>query len=282
MGSIVWLASYPRSGNTWTRNFLHNLVSILRGEPEAEQDINAMQKLTTWDVYPFWWKGILEKPLEEASNAEVAALRPRVHARIAGEATGIVFVKTHNALVASHGVPAINMKVTSGAIYIVRNPLDVAISNAHHFALSLDEAIERLNRPGLEVHNHKDGAFEVYGAWRENVLSWTRRPHRTIYVMRYEDMLARPEETFGRLAYHLTLLPTAAQLEQAIERSAFERLKRQEAEKDFAERPKRAREFFREGRAEQWREILSEAQVRAVVAPNREQMARFGYLPEGF
>ncbi len=281
MGSIVWLASYPRSGNTWTRSFLHALLSVLRGE-ESTPDINAMHQLTTWDVYPHWWKERLAVPLGEATQAQVAAARPRVQAEIASKADGVVFVKTHNALVRNHGQPTINMAVTSGAIYIVRNPLDAVISNAHHFDLELDEAIERLNRPGLEMKNHEDGAYEVYGAWRENVLSWTRRPHRTIYVMRYEDMLAKPEATFGALAAHLTLQPNAAQLAAAIARSSFERLKRQEAEKGFKERPKRAREFFREGRAEQWRERLSRRQARAVIEANREQMARFDYLPKDF
>lgn len=281
MGSIVWIASYPRSGNTWTRTFLHNLLATLQGRSH-EQDINDMSALTTWDVYPVWWKAHLPQGLEKAGNAEAALVRPKVQAEIAAAAKGIVFVKTHNALVLSHKVPAINLAVTSGAVYIVRDPLDVVISYAKHFGLALDKAVRQLCDPGLETRNHPNGAFEVYGAWRENVLSWTRKPNRTLYIMRYEDMLADPEKTFGALARHLTLRPTAAQLSDAIERSSFGRLKEQEQSAGFRERPRKSDAFFRVGTAGQWREVLTERQVAAIVKANREQMARFGYLPPDF
>ncbi len=280
MGSIVWLASYPRSGNTWTRSFLHSLLAALQGRPAA-QDINDMGALTTWDVYPIWWRDLLAKPLAETGAAEAAALRPRAQARIAAEARGVVFVKTHNALVLSHGHPTINFKVTSGAVYIVRNPLDVAVSLAHHFAIDQDAAIQRLNDPGYAIDNHEGGAGEIYGAWRENVLSWTRRPSRTLFVMRYEDMLDRPRETFARLARHLLLEPTEAQLEAAIAASSFERLAGQESAAGFREKPRQSASFFRAGRAGQWQEVLTPRQVEAVVTANREQMERFGYLVAG-
>lgn len=279
MGSIVWLASYPRSGNTWTRGFLHSLAAVLRGEDPNALDINRMFQLTTWDVMPVWWRDELKKPLEEAAPAEVAALRPRVQQKIADNADGVVFVKTHNALVLSNGQPTINMRVTSGAIYIVRNPLDAVISNAHHFGLDLDRAVEQLNCDGFQIPNHEHGVYEHYGSWWQNVDSWTRKPHRTIYVMRYEDMLGDPLGTFGRLAAHLLMRPTPAQLRQAIEAADFQRLKSQEEEKGFKERPKASSAFFRAGRAGEWREVLSAGQVKAIVDRNRPLMARFGYLP---
>ncbi len=281
MGSIVWLASFPRSGNTWTRNFLHNLLAALQGRDE-EQNINDMHALTTWDVYPVWWEKHLPRGLGKASNVETAAVRLKVHADIAAAAQGLVFVKTHNALVLSYGQPTANLKVTSGAIYIVRNPLDVAISYAGHFGIPLDEAIQQISDPGLETANHERGAYEVYGAWHENVLSWTRKPSRTLYIMRYEDMLAEPEQTFGALARHLTLRPTPEQLQDAIARSSFDKLKEQEESGGFRERPKKSNAFFRVGKAGQWQEVLTKAQVRAIVRSNRVQMERFGYLPEGF
>lgn len=279
MGSIVWLASYPRSGNTWTRSFLHCLLAVLRGEDPAALDINRMFQLTTWDVMPLWWREHLKKPLEEASPAEVAALRPRVQQYIAENADGAVFVKTHNALVLSNGYPTINLQVTSGAIYVVRNPLDAAISNAHHFGVEIDRAIEQLNCDGFQVPNHKNGAYEHYGAWWQHVESWTRKPHRTIYVMRYEDMLADPLATFGRLAAHLLLRPTPEQLQAAVAAADFQRLRQQEMEKGFRERPEASEVFFRGGRAGEWREVLSAAQVKAIVDKNRRWMERFGYLP---
>jgi hypothetical protein len=105
-------------------------------------------------------------------------------------------------------------------------------------------------------------------------------PHRALYVMRYEDMLADSAKAFGALARHLLLNPTPAQLETAIERSSFEKLQAQEKEKGFRERPDRATQnFFREGRVGQWKEVLTQAQIDRIVNDHGEQMQRFGYLP---
>jgi hypothetical protein len=135
---IVWLASYPRSGNTWTRNFLHNLFRVLDGKEVVPQDINALGEYTLWDVAGPRFERLLGKPLHAASRSEIAAARIKVQQQIADEADAAVFVKTHNALVLDRGHPTINMGATSGAIYIVRNPLDVVISFAPHFGIDLD------------------------------------------------------------------------------------------------------------------------------------------------
>ena len=278
---IVWLASYPRSGNTWTRNFLHNLFRVLDGKESVPQDINALGEYTLWDVAGPRFEQLLGKPLHAASRGEIAAIRVKVQQQIADEADAPVFVKTHNALVLDRGHPTINMGATSGAIYIVRNPLDVVISFAHHFGVALDTAIEKMARRGLETDITQHAVYEVYGSWSENVMSWTRKPHRAIYVMRYEDMLQQPLETFRGLCRHLLLDPSDVQLARAIELSSFEQAKAQEAKKGYRERPNQSKAFFRTGRTGQWRQQLSREQVSRIVTENQEQMARFGYVPEG-
>ena len=76
------------------------------------------------------------------------------------------------------------------------------------------------------------------------------------------------------------MLPTDEQLSQAIELSSFERLKKQESEGGFRERPKVAKQFFREGKANQWKHVLTRSQIRRIIAAHQVQMRRFGYLPE--
>jgi hypothetical protein len=110
-------------------------------------------------------------------------------------------------------------------------------------------------------------------------LEWTRKPHRAIYVMRYEDMLAEPKKTFGALAWHLLFKPSDTELDDALKRSSFEQLREQEEKDGFRERPEKAERFFREGRADQWKDVLSPAQIKRIVDAHGEQMARFGYLP---
>ena len=122
--------------------------------------------------------------------------------------------------------------------------------------------------------------YEVHGSWSQHVLSWTRKPHHALHVVRYEDMLADPKTAFAAMARHLHLASTPPQLAQAIERSSFARLQAQEKEKGFRERPPNAdQSFFREGRAGQWKEVLTTAQIDRIVRDHSEQMQRFGYLP---
>ncbi len=277
---IVWIASYPKSGNTWTRAFLHNLIRILSGEAEGAHSINAMNEYSTWDISLELFKEVLNKDPHEVDRAEIAAARPRVQEIVAERTEGLSFVKTHNAVMIDRGVPTINSAVTSGAIYIVRNPLDVAISYSHHMGRSIDEAIDQMEQKGLETRLTEKSVYEVYGSWSEHVLSWTRKPNRAVYVMRYEDMIADPEAVFGNLARHLLMLPRPQQLAEAIELSSFERLQKQESEEGFRERPKVSKQFFREGRSDQWKTVLTRSQIRRIVSVHQVQMRRFGYLPE--
>ena len=165
-------------------------------------------------------------------------------------------------------------------MYVVRNPLDVAISYAHHAGTSIDAAIARMAVTDAEAPGSDASIYEVHGSWSQHVWSWTRNQHRALHVMRYEDMLADPQQTFAALARHLQLDASRRQLAKAIERSSFARLQAQENEKGFRERPPQAdRNFFREGRAGQWKETLTPAQVDRIVQDHGEQMQRFGYLP---
>ena len=275
---LVWLASYPKSGNTWTRTFLHNLVKAIAGEDDA-QDINAINRFSTGELFLTHYKDVLGFEPTEAHRKEIAAARHPVQQRIADEHDGVVFIKTHHALVMDRGHSTINFAVTSGAIYIVRNPLDVAISLSYHINKSIDDAIVAMATRDAETPVNEKQVNEIWGSWSQHVESWTRKPHRAIYVMRYEDMLNEPEKTFGGLARHLLLDATPAQLADAIDKSSFEKLQAQEEKEGFRERPEHAERFFREGRAGQWKEILTPTQIDQIAQDHHEQMARFGYLP---
>jgi hypothetical protein len=276
---FVWLASYPKSGNTWARTFLHNLIGAMSGEA-GSQDINKLNRFTASVGNREFYAEILGfKPTDKHRN-ETAAARHEVQRRIAGQFEGLIFTKTHQALVLDRGSTTINFEVTAGAIYIVRNPLDIAISLAHHLARSVDQAIAIMSTRNSELEVTEAQVHEVIGSWSQHVLSWTRKPHQAIYVMRYEDMLAAPESTFGGLARHLLLAPTPTQLAAAIERSSFDQLRAQEERAGFLEKPKEAERFFRDGRAGQWKELLTPQQIAVIVKDHGEQMARFGYLPD--
>jgi hypothetical protein len=276
---IVWLASYPKSGNTWTRYFLHSLVEVIEGRGEEPPDINALNALTTGIVSNRAYRQVLGKDPRNATRFEIAAARGEVQRRFADAADGAALIKTHSALLVDRGCPTINLSVTSGAVYIVRNPLDVVLSFAPHMGITVDAAIKRMATPGVETGVNDKTVYEVWGSWSEHVASWTRVQRQAIYVMRYEDMLEKPLETFGGLARHLLFQPSEEQLSRAVALPSFDVLRRQEDEKGFRERSQKAERFFREGRAGQWRSALSEAQVGAIVGAHEAQMRRFGYWP---
>lgn len=276
MGAIVWLASYPRSGNTWMRAFLHNLLAASRGEA-ASADINRMGKLTTWDIAPKWYQPHLRMPLAQASPADIAEARPKVHHAIAAASDGLVFVKTHSALSNSHGTPTITRAVTAGAIHIVRNPLDVCVSLAQHLGIDTDQAIALMARKGHYSPVHRGGACECYGSWSEHTRSWSDSQHRSLLHLRYEDLLDQPEASFGRVARHLRIRVSDAALAEAIERSGFRRLRAQEDQAGFRERPRASRQFFRSGQRDAWRTALSTAQAQRLRRNHAEQMLRWGY-----
>jgi hypothetical protein len=274
MGGLVWLASYPKSGNTWTRAFLHALI-----RPGQTQDINDMRSLTTADAVRDWYRGLIDKPESEWTDELVAAARPLALQRIAQSTDGLVFVKTHNAFVKHLGTPTIDPSVTAGAIYIVRNPLDVAVSFAAFKGGDIDEAIETMTAQGALAEPTAAMVYQYSGSWAEHVESWTRRPAPQLHVMRYEDMLNKPVESFGALAAFLRIAPTRQQLEAAIAASSFDKLKEQEDDFGFSEKPDTAGRFFREGKSGQWREALTASQIERIVATSQTQMKRFGYWP---
>ncbi|MEP0320824.1 sulfotransferase domain-containing protein [Bauldia litoralis] len=277
---IIWIASYPRSGNTWMRAFINSLFKVMRDPASADFDINKFDEAAESEGAPALYPRFLGKPVFRATPAEIAAARPWVQAALVESARRLIYLKTHNARAMDHGAPLINTDVTAGSIYIVRNPLDVAISYAHLSNAPIDFTIDLMARSGWGIETTAQKIRTVTGSWSQNVGTWTDRANPTTLVVRYEDMLDKPERTFKRIARHLRTDPTKDQLRQAIELSSFDRLRAREAEAGFFEKPDTSVDmFFREGRAGQWQERLSAEQVARIVKAHKPAMRRFGYLP---
>ncbi|MGB3809000.1 MAG: sulfotransferase domain-containing protein [Parvibaculum sp.] len=279
MGAIIWLASYPKSGNTWMRSFLHNLLM----NPPRPVPINELNRFCLGESGAAPYAARAGKPYEDISPEEIARLRPLVHMDFTRASPDSVFVKTHNYLGTWFDQPLHNMDVTAGGIYILRNPLDVALSVTHHYSMSLDQAIERLATVGVGTDTGDGHVPEVHSSWSHHVASWTAAPNPQLLVLRYEDMLEQPQIYFRKTAEFLGLNPPQERLDRAIRFSSFKSLKEQEEQEGFRERPKKAQSsFFREGRSEQWREVLSPAQIRRIISDHREQMERFDYIPKDY
>lgn len=260
------------------RAFLQN---YLAGD-DSPADINAPGDLFANENKPQWYAGLCNEDLSTLDALQVCSLRSQAQARIAESRPGTVIVKTHNYQGQFEGWPLHNLAVTAGAIYVVRNPLDVVLSVADHFGLSTDDAIAFINSEEAATGADEANMGSLLGSWSFHVQSWTEGAGDAVCVVRYEDMLEKPVKAFSAALALLQQPRDKARLKRAIRNSSFAALRKQESRHGFIERSENSRRFFREGRANQWRTVLTPEQVQAVVAANREQMARFNYLPKGY
>jgi aryl sulfotransferase len=278
MGGIIWLASYPKSGNTWFRVFLTNLLR----DPEEPADINALEATPISSARAIFddETGIAAADL---TPEEIDRLRPRIYEQLAESATETLFMKVHDAwTLLPDGSPLLSAAATRGAIYFIRNPLDVAISYAHHNGTDVDKAITSMGNGNHMLCGKPDRLpsqlRQKLLTWSGHVESWLQAPGRRVYVMRYEDMLARPLETFSGAVAYAGLPHDRQKIAKALRFSDFKTLQAQEKDKGFNEKSPASDLFFRNGQAGQWKERLTPEQVDRLVHDHGEVMRRFGYL----
>ena len=287
--NIVWLASYPKSGNTWLRAVLTNYSS----RDGAPASINALlggeaNRRQVFDEF-------LGVESTNMTAAEVERHLPRFREWLAEDGGnaglpierlardgGPLVLKTHDAYRTARG--AARFPPTGAAVCLVRNPLDVAVSYAHHGSLPIDRIVAWMNTDRSAESHMPGGAFqrlpEPLTTWSGHVSSWTEQTALPVHVARYEDLLARPRAGFAAIVRFIGLGEDPARLRQAVERSSFARLQAQEAEFGFDEKQPTAQSFFRAGVAGSWRAALTREQARALVDAHGEVMAKFGYLDE--
>jgi hypothetical protein len=275
MSGIVWIASYPKSGNTWVRLFTENLLS----DAVVPVHINAPKLFSTYDSIGLWYQEAASVPFNYLDKPTVLRHRAKVHQRIAELTDGNTLVKTHSANVAVDGVPLITDDYTAGAVYIVRNPLDVVLSFSHHMDLSIGEAIRRMSNETQTIGGTFPAVTETISSWSTHVDSWTRRRNDSVLVLRYEDMVEDPLASFERIARHLRIDASSEALERAVAHTSFGVLREQERRGGFGEAMK-GREFFRAGTTQQWRERLTREQIDELVRDNGATMERFGYVTD--
>lgn len=278
MPGIYWLASYPKSGNTWFRAFLRNLQE----DGDQPVDINDLQTGSIASARG-WLDEVLGFDTAELTQEEVERLRPEVYRWSAAHDPEIGYHKIHDAcLETDTGEWLISREATLGALYIIRNPLDVAASAANHWHCSIDDAIARMGDPGMSLCKSRRAlppqVRQRLGSWSAHVLSWVDAPGLRVEVIRYEDMLHATKGTFARAARFLEIPDDPVRMEKALRHSSFRELARQEAAKGFRERPQHTERFFRQGQSGEWRHRLNLDQVERIVEAHGPVMRRFGYL----
>ncbi|MFA6123577.1 MAG: sulfotransferase domain-containing protein [Sphingomonas sp.] len=276
---LYWVASYPKSGNTWMRAAL---TSLRRGG--ASVDINRLDgdliasSRTVFDRYA----GVAASDL---TDAEVQRLRPAVFRDLARAQRTPLLCKAHEAYVRAGDEPLFPADATLGAVYIVRDPRDVAVSIAHHRQWPLARAVDFLCTPGVDMAASRDRMnrqlCQPLGSWSQHVESWIAPDGAAgafpVRVVRYEAMHDDLSAILEDIAPTLGLNADTAHLAGAVAASRFEQLQRQEIAKGFTERPATMQMFFRTGGVGGWRHTLSPAQAAKIEACHAQWMERLGY-----
>ena len=280
MKNLVWLVSYPKSGNTWFRMFLANYLKNSQ-EPVSLEEIESTP--ISSDAIGFE-DVICINPFEMTID-EVDLYRPDMYRALSKDLENegeISYKKTHDAYTLNtNGEPLFPEEVSKCSVYFVRNPLDVCVSYANHSAREISRTVNFLLDEEAYLAGNKTGQLcQKLLSWKNHVKSWQEQTHIPVHTVRYEDMLLNPTETFGSIVRYLGLEFNEEKLDRAIINSDFKLLQQMEQESGFKEKMQQCKSFFWKGKIGNYREYLNEEQIKRIVDYNRDTMKQFGYIDQ--
>lgn len=293
MRPIIWLASFPKSGNTWLRLLLANLTADeargINAIGSAEGTASGRRRFDDANLVA---SGLL-------THDECDQMRPALYRYItqrdplpgraaAGPFSQWQLVKTHDAWTHTRRAEPLlgGAEVAHAAVLIVRDPRDVVASFANHNDETLEQAAAAMGDPDSAMCARCDRQplqlRQKLLGWSGFNRSWLDQAEVPVHLLRYEDMQADTPGALGALLDALGIAIDRAQLEQAAERSAFARVQAEEAEAGFREAPVKMTtgRFFRSGRSGGWREELSDELRERIEADHSAMMRQLGYLPQ--
>lgn len=273
MSTTAWLASYPKSGNTWLRALLNAL------ELDSDPDLNALDAGRGHDGLD-QWLGISLSNLDEK---EAIAIQRRSWASAEPSNTGFHRRKTHQSWIpAADGFPSRWQPAGARAIYIVRDPRAVAVSWAHHNGISHSEAVDSMAGRGelgsSAWFTHDPHADRNPGEWTRHVASWRDQSDLPLLFLTYEQLSSDPVANLLTISKWLEMDANEEACARAVERCTFTRLAAREVSEGFIEAASADRVFFRRGLIDGWRDELSKELVTQVEADHGPLMRELGYL----
>lgn len=279
-GGFYWIASYPKSGNTWLRLLLFSLLYPDRSFDFPTGPIFAPNIGNRTDV-----EEALDIESADLTADELARLRPVAYRALAAGASGPLYRKVHEARIINDvGVPLFPPEVTLGTIYVVRDPRDVVVSWSHFFRCDLDEAVAALCDVGTTI---RTGARlplqfpQLLSNWGDHAQSWLAAPGRAPCVLRYEDLIADPAAALRSVAEYASIPHSSSGLEKAAAATRFDALRALERQSGYVGGQRAAAPFFRRGQTGVWRQALSDRQTARIWRTHGAVMRRFGYAENG-
>jgi hypothetical protein len=286
MKNIIFISSYPKSGNTWVRIIIAMLIytttvskkeNLKKFNFKNLKEVGLFSQLNNFkkiDGYKIQKNGLLDTDftINNWINAQ----------KIINKNSKTNFFKTHNMSGKINGKKFTDTSVCGGFIYITRDPRDVAISKAKYMNTSFDTSIDRmLNDDKVIVSPGKVNEF--INTWENHVLSWYNTKDIPRLMLRYEDMLIDTKKSIKQI---INFINTNSQLhikdddyilDYVLENTNFNNLKLMEEKMGFVESTVHSR-FFREGKSKQWEVLLSANQIHTIQKKLRIPMQYLGYL----
>lgn len=273
---IVWLASYPKSGNTWVRSFLSSYIN-----PKDSDFI--LEDLAKIGVFPGNNElNFLRKKFGKYKFTDMASHWDFFQKEIIKE-NKMRLLKTHNTLCSINGHDFANGINSLGLIYIIRDPRDVVVSYSHHLNLSFEETFKRIaNKHAVEKTNDLLDKT-LLGSWQNHYNSWKYFPIKKIFL-RYEDLSSSTHVSFRKIVFFLNdlcgLIVDEKKITKTVESVKFENLKKIEEDSGFIENPnqKLGKKFFRNGKVGQWKKVLSPNLIKRIETEFKNEMIENNYL----
>ena len=277
---IIWIASYPKSGNTWVRSFL----SAYYFSKDGVFDIKNLSRIEDYPNKQFFSQTVKEGEIHnhwEESQKKIV------------KEGKVKFLKTHNSLIKAFGNDFTQPKYSLGVIYIVRDPRNVITSVKNHNDFSnYDEALKFMQNDNAILNDYKQlknyAKTTIINSWRINYQSWIQNNFYRRMIIKYEDMITKPDEVFRDLVVFVNTLCrfnegiNSLKLNNSIQTTSFDKLKNIENQGNFSEsvyslKDKRKIKFFFLGPKNDWRKELDKSLIKKMNEYYKEDLNKFGY-----
>ena len=271
---ILWIASYPKSGNTWIRA----LISSYIYSDDDNFNFDLLNKIPKFTQNKYFdsiteLEELKKNPLKITEYWNAAQLKINLDNKIK-------FLKTHNACVSYKGKWFTDANNTKGYIYIVRDPRAVACSNAYHANISFEQSVDDLLNDNQIGYNGPYKLAELPGSWKTNYLSWSKKKKYDGIIIKYEDLIDNTEKEFRKILIFLKKSMNIVINEQKILKSIsscqFSQLAKMENVNGFKEAINK--NFFRKGEKDSWKNDLNNILKKKIEENFKEEMIELGYL----